>query len=78
MVALMQLSFTAPVCYIVSRPKLETKTARLVLPLAVVNVMNVVSGLISIPSDTCLSAVACDPWCFRQAQEDLQYLCTLP
>jgi len=47
MVALLQLAFMAPVCYGVARPKLEMRTVWTVLPLSFVNVMNVVSGLIS-------------------------------
>jgi hypothetical protein len=45
-VALMQMAFIAPVCYCVARPKLEWVIARGIMPLALVNVLNVVSGLI--------------------------------
>lgn len=45
--ALLQLAFMSPVCYLIARPKMERRVILAVLPLAVVNVMNVVSGLIS-------------------------------
>ena len=47
-VALMQMAFIAPVCYCVARPKLEWVIARGIMPLALVNVLNVVSGLIGV------------------------------
>ena len=45
-VALLQMAVIAPVCYLVARPKLEWGLARGIVPLAVVNVLNVVCGLI--------------------------------
>ncbi len=45
-VALLQMAVIAPVCYAVARPKLEWGIARGTAPLALVNVLNVVSGLI--------------------------------
>lgn len=45
-VALLQMAVIAPVCYAVARPKLEWGLARGIIPLAVVNVLNVVCGLI--------------------------------
>jgi len=45
-VAFLQMAVIAPVCYAVARPKLEWGVARGTLPLAMVNVLNVVSGLI--------------------------------
>lgn len=45
-VALLQMAVIAPVCYLVARPKLEWGLARGIIPLAVVNVLNVVCGLI--------------------------------
>ena len=44
-VALLQMAVIAPVCYIVAKPKLEWGIARGILPLALVNVLNVVCGL---------------------------------
>ena len=35
-----------PVCYIVAKPRLEWATAKAVFPLAVVNILNVVFGLV--------------------------------
>ena len=46
LVALLQMLVIAPVCYAVARPRLSWDTARSVLPLALVNVTNVVCGLI--------------------------------
>jgi hypothetical protein len=46
MVALLQMAVIAPVCYAVARPKLEWGLARGALPLALVNVLNVVCGLV--------------------------------
>lgn len=40
------MAVIAPVCYVVARPKLEWGIARGILPLAWVNVLNVVCGLI--------------------------------
>lgn len=48
-VAFLQMAVIAPVCYAVARPKLEWGIARGTLPLALVNVLNVVSGLIGSP-----------------------------
>lgn len=45
-VALLQMAVIAPVCYAVARPKLEWALARGTLPLALVNVLNVVCGLV--------------------------------
>ena len=45
-IALLQMAVIAPVCYVVARPKLEWALARSIMPLAVVNVLNVVSGLV--------------------------------
>ena len=45
-VALLQMLFIAPVCYLVARPPLEVGLAKGALPLATVNVLNVVCGLI--------------------------------
>ena len=36
----------APVCYTVARPKLSWEVTQTVLPLALVNVLNVVCGLV--------------------------------
>ena len=44
-VTLLQMAVIAPVCYIVAKPKLEWGIARGILPLALVNVLNVVCGL---------------------------------
>jgi hypothetical protein len=46
MVALLQMAIIAPFCYAVARPKLEWEMAKSVAPLAMVNVLNVVAGLI--------------------------------
>lgn len=35
-----------PVCYIVAKPRLEWATAKAVFPLAIVNILNVVFGLV--------------------------------
>ena len=35
-----------PVCYVVAKPRLEWATAKAVFPLAVVNILNVVFGLV--------------------------------
>jgi len=45
-VALLQMAFIAPVSYAVARPQLSWALVRQLAPLAMVNVMNVVSGLI--------------------------------
>lgn len=45
-VALLQMAVIAPVCYAVARPKLEWALARGTMPLALVNVLNVVCGLV--------------------------------
>lgn len=48
-VALAQMVVMVPVCYLVARPRLEWATAKAVFPLAVVNILNVVFGLIGEP-----------------------------
>ena len=45
-VALLQMAFIAPVSYVVARPQLNMALVRQLAPLAMVNVMNVVCGLI--------------------------------
>lgn len=60
-VALLQMAFIAPVCYGVARPKLEWSTARGIMPLALVNVLNVVSGLIGVGSALLMSCVPPPP-----------------
>lgn len=45
-VALLQMTFISPVSYIVARPDISLEHLRSILPLAVVNVLNVVCGLI--------------------------------
>ncbi|KAL4440081.1 hypothetical protein ABPG75_003082 [Micractinium tetrahymenae] len=45
-VALLQMAFIAPVSYVVARPQLSWALVRQLAPLAMVNVMNVVCGLI--------------------------------
>lgn len=45
-VALAQMVVMVPVCYIVAKPRLEWATAKAVFPLAVVNILNVVFGLV--------------------------------
>ena len=45
-VALLQMAFIAPVSYIVARPQLSWPLVRQLAPLAMVNVLNVVCGLI--------------------------------
>lgn len=45
-VALMQMVVISPVCYAVARPRLDLVTAKSVVPLAVVHVINVVAGLV--------------------------------
>ncbi|GMH34200.1 hypothetical protein BSKO_02034 [Bryopsis sp. KO-2023] len=45
-IALSQMMFMCPVCYLVAKPGFEWKTAQSILPLAAINVMNLVSGLI--------------------------------
>lgn len=45
-VAMAQMLVMVPVCYLVARPRLEWGTAKTVFPLAVVNILNVVFGLI--------------------------------
>ena len=46
LVAFLQMLVIAPVCYAVARPRLSWDITRSVLPLALVNVLNVVCGLI--------------------------------
>jgi hypothetical protein len=45
-VALLQMAFIAPVSFMVARPTLSLALVRQLAPLAMVNVMNVVCGLI--------------------------------
>jgi hypothetical protein len=45
-VALLQMAFIAPVSYLVARPQLSLSLVKQLAPLAMVNVMNVVCGLI--------------------------------
>ncbi len=45
-VALAQMLVMLPICYLVAKPRLEWATAKAVFPLAVVNILNVVFGLI--------------------------------
>lgn len=45
-VALLQMAFIAPVSYVVARPILSMSLVKQLAPLAMVNVMNVVCGLI--------------------------------
>ena len=45
-VALAQMVVMVPVCYVVAKPRLEWATAKAVFPLAVVNILNVVFGLV--------------------------------
>lgn len=45
LVGLLQMLIIAPVCYIVARPPMNVATARACAPLAAVNVLNLVSGL---------------------------------
>ena len=49
LVAFLQMSVICPVCYAVARPRVDVELAKLVSPLALVNVLNVVCGLISAP-----------------------------
>lgn len=49
-VAFLQMGIICPVCYLVARPKLDRGVARIVAPLALVNVFNVVCGLIGAPA----------------------------
>ena len=46
LVASLQMLVIAPVCYAVARPRLSWDTIQTVLPLALVNVLNVVCGLV--------------------------------
>lgn len=46
LVGLLQMAIITPVCYAVARPRLEAKMFRSVMPLAVVNVLNLVCGLV--------------------------------
>jgi hypothetical protein len=50
-----------PVCYLVAKPRLEWATAKAVFPLAAVNILNVVFGLVGefwlpkqLPAAVCL------------------------
>ena len=46
LITFLQMLIIAPICYLVARPALTWETARGVAPLALVNVLNVVSGLL--------------------------------
>lgn len=46
LVGFLQMLVIAPVCYTVARPRLDLATARACAPLAAVNVINLVSGLV--------------------------------
>lgn len=48
LITFLQMSFIAPVCYLIARPALQWETVRGVAPLALVNVLNVVSGLLGV------------------------------
>ena len=50
LVAFLQMLVIAPVCYAVARPRLSWDVTQAVLPLALVNVLNVVCGLVGAPS----------------------------
>ena len=50
LVAFLQMCFICPVCYAVARPRVSVELAKLMSPLALVNVLNVVCGLISASS----------------------------
>ena len=74
----LQMLFIAPVCYAVARPVLQWETARGVAPLALVNVLNVVSGLLGWspqhhPVILCqgLSSPTQPPGGFHTASDDL-------
>ena len=49
LVGLLQMAIIAPVCYLVARPKVDVSTARACAPLALVNVLNLVCGLMGAP-----------------------------
>jgi hypothetical protein len=53
--AVSEPKYSEQVCYAVARPRLEAKTFRAVVPLAVVNVLNLVCGLIGKMSSQRLS-----------------------
>lgn len=55
-VALLQMAFIAPVSYLVARPQLNIALVRQLAPLAMVNVMNVVCGLIGETRNVALPA----------------------
>ncbi len=49
-----------PICYLVAKPRLEWATAKAVFPLAVVNILNVVFGLVGeLPEQLPSSALPC-------------------
>ena len=52
-VALLQMGVIAPVCYAVARPKLDWALARSFLPLSLVNVLNVICGLMGKSPGVC-------------------------
>ena len=54
-VALLQMAVIAPVCYAVAKPKLEWGLARAFIPLSLVNVLNVICGLMGKAMGTTLS-----------------------
>ena len=66
-VALLQMAVIAPVCYIVAKPKLEWGIARGILPLALVNVLNVVCGLMGKRHLPSCGSVPCRPACLLQS-----------
>lgn len=59
LVGLLQMAIIAPVCYLVARPRVDVSTARACAPLALVNVLNLVCGLVGAPFTHHLAA------CFR-------------
>lgn len=44
-IAVLQTAFMIPFCYLSSRPALDLKVARSIVPLALVNVLNMVTGV---------------------------------
>ena len=60
-VALLQMAIICPVCYLLVRPRLDSAIARSVAPLALVNVLNVVCGLISASQHETAQRYGCVP-----------------
>lgn len=60
----LQMLFIAPVCYIVARPSLQWDTAKGIMPLAFVNVLNVVAGLLGM-LPFCAGCTLCPGLCIR-------------